>query len=394
MFASALSTLELRAQIDPVERELIHIGYNQPIAGRTPLSVYAFYLHNQTNFIRDDWTLRAAIAPVWLDTQLGWKGLLGPDTDLAIIAAGGGFARDYNELRLGEWKEGESFNGHGFTAGLAVYHLFNPSSRLPLNGLVALTTEGSYYTPTSDTDPDFTLPRDSTSPVARVGLRLGGEEPDFRSPFALEVSAWYEARWRPEFGAYGFGGDRQVEELPQLFWARILGRAATEDRRHDAEVSLTAGSGVHVDRMSAYRLGGMLPFSSEFPLMIPGYYYQELSSDAFILLSGNYSFGITPDSSWRLALFGATSSLSYVDGLDYPGTTHSGVGGGVSWHSPHQNWIATGFYGYGLDARRGDDTGGQMVGLLLQYDFLGSGGWQRFLATPRLSHGLLRLFGR
>lgn len=383
-----------RAQIDPVERELVHVGYTQPIEGRTPLALYAFYLHNQTNFLRDDWTLRAAIAPVWVDTQLGWRGLLGPHTDVGIITAGGGFARNYNEMRNGEWKRGESFTGHGFTAGLAAYHLFNPDDRLPLNGLVALTTEGSYYTTDSDTAPDFVLPRDNTSPVARVGLRLGGQEPDFRSPFALEVSAWYEARYRPEHGPYGYGGDRQLSEVSQLFWGRVLGRATTEDRRHDAEMAVTLGTGIGVDRLSAYRLGGMLPFASEFPLMIPGYYHQELSADTFVLLSGNYSFGIAPDSGWRLAVFGATSRMSFIDGLDYQGNSHSGVGGGVSWNSPKRNWVVTCFYGVGLNAERDESIGGQMVGILLQHDFLGAGGWQRFLGTPGLSHGLLRLFNR
>jgi hypothetical protein len=376
-----------QAQLDPVERSLLHVGYNQPAEGRTPLAVYAFYLHNRTNFLREDWTLRAAVAPVWIDSQLGWKGLLGPHTDLGILAAGGGFARNYNELRRGEWERGESFTGHGFTAGLATYHLFNPGDRLPLNGLVALTTEGSYFSRNSSTSDAFDLPRDHTSPVVRAGLRLGGQEPDFRSPFALELSAWYEARWRPQHGDYGLAVDRTLEEVSQLFWARLLAHASTEDLRHDAEFALTAGAGANL-------LGGMLPYAAEFPLMIPGYYHQELSADAFVLLSGNYSFAVSPNSSWRLALFGATSSVSFLEGLEYTGSAHSGVGGGLSWRSRKGDWVVTSFYGYGFDAMRDQSTGGHMLGVVLQYDFLLEGGWERFLATPRLSHNLLRLFGR
>lgn len=383
-----------RGQVDPTERSLLHLGYNQPVEGRTPLALYAFYLHNQTNFLREDWTLRAAVAPVWVDTLLGWKDLLGPHTDLGILAAGGGFARNYNELRRGEWERGESFTGHGFSTGLALYHCFNPDDRLPLNGLLALTTEGAYYERDDSTRRDFTLPRDQTAPVARVGLRLGGQEPDFRSPFALELSTWYEARWRPQHGLYGFAGDRRLEELSQLFWARLLARVTSPNLRHDAEFSLTGGAGSDLDRFSAYRLGGMLPFASEFPLMIPGYYHQELTADAFVLLSGNYSFALHPGSSWRLALFGATSSISFLEGLEYSGQAHSGVGGGVSWRSRRRDWVVTGFYGYGLDALRDQSTGGHMIGLVLQYDFLLEGGWERFLATPRLSDSLLRLFGR
>lgn len=384
----------VRAQVDPTERSLLHVGYNQPVEGHTPLALYAFYLHNRTNFVRDDWTLRAAVAPVWIDALLGWKELLGPHTDLGILAAGGGFARNYNELRRGEWHRGESFSGHGFTTGLAAYHLFNPGDRLPLNGLLALTTEGAYFSRDAATANGFDLPRDHTAPVARIGLRLGGQEPDFRAPFALEFSTWYEVRWRPQHGAYGFGGDRVLEELSQQYWARILARATTADRRHDAEFAFTAGAGAGLDRFSAFRLGGMLPFASEFPLMIPGYFHQELSADAFALLSGDYSFAVSPSSSWRLALFGATSTISFLEGLEYSGQAHSGVGGGVSWRSRKRDWVVTGFYGYGLDAMRDQSTGGHMVGVVLQYDFLLEGGWERFLATPRLSDSLLRLFGR
>jgi hypothetical protein len=391
---SLLPVIAVQGQIDPYERQLLHVGYNQPLEGKSPLAAYAFYLHNQTNFLREDWTLRAAVAPVWLDAQLGWKNLLGPQTDVGLIVAGGGFARTYNEIRLGDWKEGESFLGHGYTVGAAVYHLFNPDQRLPLQAVLAATTEGSFYDRDDDVDDDFVMPPDTTSPVVRGGLRLGGQEPDLRSPFAFEVSAWYESRWRLDHGPYGFNGDRELEALSQLFWGRLLGRYSTPDLRHDIEFSLTAGTGDGVDRFSAYRLGGMLPFASEFPLSIPGYYHQELSARNFLLLSGNYSFALSPGSAWRLALFGAASSADYVDGLEYPSQSNSGVGGGVGWRAPRRDWIITAFYGYGFDALRDDSVGAHMVGLVLQYDFRLEGGWDRFLASPRLSHGLLRLFGR
>lgn len=383
-----------RAQLDPMARQLLHVGYNQPLEGKTPLAVYAFYLHNQTNFIRPNLTLRAAVAPVWVDTQLGIREALGPHTDIGIILAGGGFARTYNELRLGEWEQGESFTGHGFTTGAAAFHLFNPEQRLPLYGIVALTAEGSFYSSNSDTEDDFEVPPDNTSPVARAGLRLGGQEPDFRSPFALELSAWYESRYRPQNGAYGFDGDRTLEELSQLFWGRLLARLTSPDTRHDVEFAFTAGGSVQADRLSAYRLGGMLPFSSEFPLMIPGYYHQELTARNFLLLSGNYSFAFTEKSPFRVALYGAISSLAYLDGLEYPGRSHAGIGGGLTWRAPRKDWIITAFYGYGFDALRDDSKGGHMVGALVQYDFRLEGGWEDFLAVPRLSHGLLRLFGR
>jgi hypothetical protein len=389
-----LGSSDVPGQIDPIPRRLLHMGYNQPLEGRSPLALYAFYLHNQTNFYRPDWTLRAAIAPVWLDAELGWRHLLGENTDVGLILAGGGFARSYNEIRLGEWREGETFTGHGFTMGAAAYHRFNPEDRLPLNGVLSLTAEGSFYTRDDETEPAFQLPRDNVSPVLRAGLRLGGQEPDLRQRLALEASAWYEGRLRIQHGDYGFNGDRSLEELSHRFWARLLARLVSPDTRHDVDVSLTAGTGVNMDRLSAYRLGGMLPFASEFPLSLPGYYYEELSARNVILLSGRYSFAPTDDSPWRLTLFGATSSVSYIDGLEYPDRSHSGVGGGITWRSRRRDWIISAFYGYGFNALRDESRGGHLVGFVLQYDFLLEGGWEQFLVPSYLSQDVLRLFGR
>jgi hypothetical protein len=383
-----------QAQIDPVPRRLLHAGYNQPLEGKSPLAVYGFYLHNQTNFYRPDWTLRAAIAPVWIDAELGWSGLLGENTDLGLIAAGGGFARTYNELRLGRWERDESFTGHGFTLGASAYHRFNPGARLPLSGVFSVTAEGSFFTRDDETADPFELPPDHVSPVARIGLRLGGREPDLRSPLALEASIWYETRWRTRHGQYGFEDDRELSQFPHKLWGRLLGRWTSPQHRHDIEVSLTLGTGIDVDRLAAYRLGGMLPFASEFPLSIPGYYYQELSAEDFALLSGRYSYAVTSDGSWRIALFGGTANVSDVDGLEYPGQSHSGIGGGITWRSRRRDWLVSVFYGYGFDAVRRQEQGAQMVGIVLQYDFLLEGGWERYLAPSQLSHDVLRLFGR
>ena len=80
------------AQIDPVKRDLIQFGYNQPAEGRAPLSGYAFYYHNAPDFLRTNLTLRLAVAPTYLDSELGFAHALGPETDLALGLAGGGFA--------------------------------------------------------------------------------------------------------------------------------------------------------------------------------------------------------------------------------------------------------------------------------------------------------------
>ena len=88
-----LLPLAAAAQIDPVKRDLFQFGYNQPLEGRAPVAGYAYFYHNQPDFLRTNLTLRVALAPVYLDSELGFNHLLGPNTDFAIGAAGGGDRR-------------------------------------------------------------------------------------------------------------------------------------------------------------------------------------------------------------------------------------------------------------------------------------------------------------
>jgi hypothetical protein len=296
---------------------------------------------------------------------------------------------------LGEWEEDQTFTGHGFTVGAALYHRFNPEHILPLNGVLSLVADGNYFTRDDETADNFELPPDFVQPVLRAGLRLGGQEPDLRGRLAFEASAWYEGRWRADHGAYGFDGDRDLEEFNHRYWGRLLARIASTNSAHDLDFSVTGGGATHADRLGSFRLGGMLPFANEFPLMIPGYFYQELTARSFILLSGKYSVGLSPESSWRATLLGAIARVDFLDGLEYPDKTHSGIGGGITWRSPRRDWIITAFYGYGFNALRDDhDRGGHMVGVVLQYDFLLEGGWDRYLAPGNFSQDVFRLFNR
>src|SRR5947207_2284903 len=80
-----------RAQIDPSKRELIQLGYNLPLEGSGPLNAYAFYYLNVPRFVQTNLTLRLAVAPVYLDSELGLSQALGQNTDLGVGISGGGF---------------------------------------------------------------------------------------------------------------------------------------------------------------------------------------------------------------------------------------------------------------------------------------------------------------
>src|SRR4030095_15285182 len=107
-----LGTVVAHAQVDSTKRELIQLGYNLPVEGKGPLSAYAFYYANLPNIYRTNVTLRLALAPVYLDAEVGFAHLLGENTDLGIGINGGGFADSYAEIRQGKYLREESFIGH------------------------------------------------------------------------------------------------------------------------------------------------------------------------------------------------------------------------------------------------------------------------------------------
>ncbi len=356
----------LRAQIDPTNRELIQIGYNQSIEGQSPLSAYAFYYYNKPSFLEhSNLTLRLAVAPTYIDSELGMSHLLGPETDFAVGLAGGGFADSYYEIRQGKYFKGESFDGHGVTGSSSVYHLFDPDERIPLNGVLRGEAHYADYV-RDDTVGSFTLPKDLASFNVRTGLRFGGMEPVLIPDVALELSIWYEGQFRLSSGDYGFAGDRHVQSVTHNFFGRALFAYTLPTSKQRFLISITAGDSANPDRFSAYRIGGFLPLASEFPLTSPGYFYQELSATRFALFNGNYSLPLDHAKRFSLNAVASTAIIEYLPGLEQPGDWNSGVGGGLTYTSTSGAWEVLLDYGYGIDAIRDHGRGAQTIGILVQ----------------------------
>ena len=79
-------------------------------------------------------------------------------------------------------------------------------------------------------------------------------------------------------GAYGFTGDRAVTPQTHQFWARALFAYKMPEREDYFSVNCTVGTSLCADRLSGYKLGAALPMSAEFPLSLPGYYFQEITA--------------------------------------------------------------------------------------------------------------------
>jgi len=391
---SVFAPLFVYGQIDPVKRDLIQLGYNQPVEGHSPFAGYAFYYHNQPNFLRTNLTLRLALAPVYLDSELGFVHGLGPNTDFGLGLAGGGFADSYDEIRGGRYFPGESYDGHSMEVSANIYHLFNPASEIPLNLVLRGAAHYTIYDANDGTAAAFRTPNDHGIFSVRTGLRWGGVEPTLFPPLAMELSVWYEGQYRTDSGAYGFNGDRKFNRQSHLFWAEGALAYTLPRSQQNFYVRLTLGASLDADRFSAYRLGGFLPLESEFPLSLPGYYFQEISARNFALLNANYLLPLSPDKRWDVDLNASSAFVDYLPGESQPGNWLNGVGGGILYHTTSNRLKIMASYGYGIDAIRSHGRGASSVGVLIQLDLSGAPsqtynapqpqhwrGWQWFLGS-------------
>lgn len=372
---SGFGALCLKAQIDPYPRNLIQFGYNQPVEGSAPFAAYGFYYHSNPRFYGTNVALRAVIAPVYLDSEFGIRNGLGPKTDIGIGFAGGGFAWNHAEIVRGQWVKTESFTGHGGEITASIYHTFNPLpddrepetlADVPLQWMLRGGFNFATYTRNSRTAPDFVIPEDLPGGIIRTGLRWGGREPQVNPPAAVEASVWYQGVFRLRAGPYGLNGDRQIQSFTHTFLGRTLVAYTLEGSDQHFEVSLTGGATYNADRLNVFRLGGTLPLVAEFPLMLPGYFLEELSAQRFGVLHALYTTPLTPH--WELLGHAGCAVVEYLPGLEQRGRWHSGVGAGLVWKSASGGWQVVTTYAYGLQAMRSSGRGAHNVGILVQVD--------------------------
>ncbi len=382
------------AQIDPVKRDLVQAGYNQPMEGRSPIAAYAYYYHNEPGFLRTNLTMRLALAPVYVDGELGVVRGLGPHTDFSVGLAGGGFADSYNELRSGKFIEGESFEGHSAEISGNIYHLFNPQDLIPLNFVLHGAAHYSFFDNNEDTAKNFQRPSDGATFRIRTGVRYGGIEPTLFPDLAMELAAWYQGEYRTDNGAYGFANDRELKKTSHLFWASAALSYTLPESQQNFFARLIAGTSVDADRMSAYRLGGFLPLVAEYPLSLPGFFFQELSAKKFALLNASYLLPLTKNRQWNLEFNGATAGIDYLSGTAQAGHWVNGVGAGILYRSPLEKFKFIIGYAYGIDAIRSNGRGANSISVLLQWDLEKTYGPDFNSTHPGHWRGIEHLIGR
>ncbi|MDD5305430.1 MAG: hypothetical protein PHS14_20210, partial [Elusimicrobia bacterium] len=327
LFTALLSALPAKAQIDDAKRLMLEGGNEDAVGNPGPGSPYVFMYLNRPGAAGPGSALRVALAPVYADIELGLPGIFGSRTDIGLGFSGGGYAFGHAQVDRGNEMPGESFIGHGGGPSVSLYPRLGDIGPAPLNGVFRVSYVYTDYQRTARTDASFEPPPDEWTGAARAGLRLGGVEPGLDRGQALEVSIWDEARLRDRPAAYGYGGDRFVRRDVNLYWARIL---VSLPAPHGTRVGggLDAGSGSGMGRLSAYGLGGMQTQTSEFPLVIPGYFDREISARDFLHAWAHTALPIPGSKRFFVLLTAAGATITPIRGTDPGGVRHLGFSAG------------------------------------------------------------------
>ena len=359
-----------RAQIDPEPRANLEVGVEGPLKGDGPISGYFFLLYNRPKFLRDDQYLRVVAAPVYLYSELVRDEWPGRRQAVGIGFGGGYTPYNFYNFKDGGYLERESFLGSGGEAFVSYYPRGKIAGVMPLEAQVRLRSRYVLYGRSDDTDPRFRLPADTPIYYGRIGLRLGGEPPELLPRVALELSLWYEAGYRQTADAFGFPEAPQaLEHLTQQGWGRA-GGVVTIAKGHTARVFLTAGTAPTTDALSVFRLGSALVFRDEFPLVLHGYFFDEIFARRFWLLNLAYRFPLVPGSDRvQIQLAADIAQVDYFPGHGLPRSTLRGIGIGLSARLTPRLSLVVG-YGYGIDALRNGSYGGHELNMFLEWKFI------------------------
>jgi hypothetical protein len=356
------------AQIDPEPRRNLELGVEGPLHGDGSTSGYAFFLWNRPHFIEEDWYWRIVVAPTYLLSELVRDRWPGPGHAVGLGVGGGFFPYNFDEFRNGSLQERESFWGHGGELTLSYYRRLRIADLLPVEGQVRLRPQYVVYQRSGSTDARFRIPADTGVYTGRVGIRVGGEPPELLPEVALEASAWYEATYRHHPDAYGFPeAPVHAEHTTHQVWGRVGGIVRLGPTQ--ARIFVTGGVAERADPFGSFRLGSALPFRREFPLVLHGYYVDEVFARNFWLLNVAYRFPLWPGSDRvKLQLAFDYARLDYLAGHALPRQSLRGAGADLSMAITRSVTLQVG-YGYGWDAPRGNKFGGHELNTLLEFKF-------------------------
>jgi hypothetical protein len=353
--------------MDDESRTRIEVGAEGPLRGNGPLTGYVYGFFTQPHLFDKDLYLRAVVAPTYASGELIRDHWPATDSALGLGLGGGLFAASQAEFQSGRFVPNQSFSGD-LVEGTFSYYQRGPKigGILPLEAQIRLRPTYVLYDRSGDTSRHFRVPEDSAIFQGRAGIRLGGVPPDLFPAGAAEVSIWQSVSYRQNAGTYGLPDQPQeTEHLTLQTWTRV-GLTYPFWGGH-ASAFVNAGVAEDTDPLSAFRLGGGLRMRAEFPLLIHGYYVDEVFARGFVLANLSYRFPIWPGQDRvQLEVLGDYAHVKFLAGHRLPRSDLAGVGVNLSWAITKGLTLVVG-YGYGINAPRDHGYGGQEFGVLLEF---------------------------
>ena len=355
--------------IDAKTRTRLQLGAEGPLRGNGPFTGYAYLFLTRPQFLHEDLTLRAAIAPVYATAELIRNHWPTTNSALGFGLGGGLYAASHVELRDGRFREAESFSGNTAEATLAYYLRGRKiAGVLPMEAQLRARPMYVTYDRDDDTSRRFRLPEDSAIYVSRAGIRLGGVPPRLFPESSVELSLWHQLRYREKAGRYGLPERPQrSEHFTQETWLRLGGIHSFGSTQ--ASAFMNAGIAEDTDALSTFRLGGSLRMRGEFPLMLQGYNVDEVRARRFWLVNLAYRFPAWPGQDRvNVQVLADYARVAFLPGYRLPHSGLAGVGANLSVALTERVTLVAG-YGYGIDAPRHGGFGGHEVGTLFEYRY-------------------------
>jgi len=345
--------------MDAETRTYIEGGVETPLKGNGPLTGYAYLFTTRAHFLDEDLYLRLVVPPGYFISELILDHWPSQNSALGVGVSGGLFAESQTEFRDGRYESAESFTGDS-AGGTLAYYLRGPKigGLLPIEGQIRANPKYVWYDRSGSTSRYFRLPENTAIYDVRAGIRLGGVPPELFPNVAIELSVWHTLSYRDNAGRYGFAQEPQdTDHFTQRTWTR-LGATYTFGAQQ-VSAFLNAGIAENTDALSTFRMGGGLRLRAEFPLLLHGYYVEEIFARRYWLMNLAYRFPIWPGQDLvHLQLLADFAQVDYLQGHHLPRSNLPGVGANLSVAVTKRIDLVVG-YGSGINAPRGHRFGGQ-----------------------------------
>ena len=291
------------------------------------------------------------------DAELIFRGLIASDTHF-------GLGLNYQTLgRFEEYQRGQIAIENRMETNKVTGRLFLEQSIIAEYAEIAkirLIYEFGYedYSRDDDTAPAFILAPSGTFQSMKLNGNTGHLNRPLYSPSGWNLNLTFEAVFRNHWHRWG---PPNLWDSPSEFQKMQLNTSYVFSSFYEQKMiaKLNGGIGNGLDRLSAYKIGGSLAGIFD-PLVLHGFYAQEIFAEDYGLLNLDYVFPLLKEQEMALHLYLDSAVTQRSDILDHQAHGWIGVGSGVSL----KGWLDSQWlfgYGYGINAQRKSDHGGHEV---------------------------------